>query len=65
MADNNTTVSTAMAAPKRVQSDGVVVEAHPLPDVIEAVKYLDGQTAVKKTGSLGIRLQKLKPPGAD
>lgn len=65
MADNSATIEANLAAPKRVQSDGIVVEQHPLPDQIAADRYVQAKEAARKTGSLGIRLQKLKPPGAD
>ena len=61
----DTAITAAITTPKRAQADGVSVEQHPLPDQIEAAKYLDARTATRKTGGLGIRLQKLKPPGAD
>ena len=63
--DTQTTIENALAAPRKVQADGVSVEQHPLPDQLEAAKFLDAKTATRKTGSLGIRLQKLSPPGAD
>lgn len=66
MADeNDTIISDAIAAPRKATADGVSVEAHPLPDQIAAAQYLASKTATSRAGSLGIRLQKLRPPGAD
>ncbi len=63
--DTQTIIENALAAPRKAKADGVEVEQHPLPDQLAAAKYLDGKAATRKTGSLGIRLQKLVPPGGD
>jgi hypothetical protein len=63
--ETDTTISDALAAPKSVTADGVTVSAHPLPDQIAAANYLAAKTATTRAGSIGVRLQKLVPPGAD
>ena len=63
--DTKSIIEEALETPVRVKADGVEVQAHPLPDRIAAAKYLDSRAAARKSGSLGIRLRKLSPPGAD
>ena len=46
--------------PKRVTSDGVTVEQHPLADQIAADKYLQSKRASRK-GGLRLKLVKLGP----
>ena len=48
--------------PKRAQGDSGSVEQHPLPEQIEADRYLASKEAAKK--GLGIRMTKVVPPGA-
>lgn len=47
--------------PKKVESDGVKVEKHPLKDVIDADRYLDGDTGVAQP-TRGLRFSKLVMP---
>ena len=51
-------------APAKVSGDAGSVEQHPLPDQIEADRYLAAKEAIKKRNR-GLRLNKLVPPGAD
>jgi len=63
MADDLTdTIQTNAAGPKRVRGDSGEMEQHPLSDQIVADRYLKSQTAARATG-MGIRMQKLVPPG--
>jgi len=48
--------------PKRAQGDAGSVEQHPLPEQIEADRYLASKEAAKK--GLGVRMTKVIPPGA-
>ncbi|MBI1373649.1 MAG: hypothetical protein GC159_13045 [Phycisphaera sp.] len=50
-------------APAEAAADGQHVKQHPLPDQIEADRYLESKQAARKKG-LGIKLVKLSPPGA-
>lgn len=59
-----TAITDALTAPKKMKVDGREAEAHSLPDLIEADKYLRGQTAIKQS-SRGILWQKIEPPGAN
>jgi hypothetical protein len=64
MADPITDALTASAlGPKSAQTGMGKVESHPLPDQIEAAKFVIGQAAAK-TNKLGIRFRRFKPPGA-
>lgn len=49
------------AGPKRVESDGVVVEQHPLSEQIAADKYLEQKEAGRRTGA-GIRVLRIVGP---
>jgi hypothetical protein len=50
--------------PRRVRTDAGEVEAHPLPDQIEADKYLRAKAAADGGSShRGLRFNVLKPPG--
>jgi len=49
--------------PKHVEADGVVADQHPLPDQIEADRYLRSREAAEKPHR-GLRFTKLIPPGA-
>lgn len=49
--------------PKEVEADGVKTKQHPLPDLIEADRYLEGKKASKGSG-LGIKRTIMRPPGA-
>lgn len=50
------------AAPAEASVDGRSAKQHPLPDQIEADRYLASKAAAKK--NLGIRMSKVIPPGA-
>ena len=50
------------SGPAKAQGDSGSVEQHPLPDQIEADRYLASKQAAAKPG-LGLRLVKLAPPG--
>lgn len=50
--------------PKRARGDSGEIEQHPLPDQIEADRYLASKQAARARG-MGIRVGKLIPPGAE
>ncbi len=50
------------AGPAKAAGDSGSVEQHPLPDQIEADRYLAAKDAAKKAG-LGVKFAKLVPPG--
>ena len=56
-------IETNAQAPRRVVSDGVEAEQHPLPAQIAADRYLSGQTGAA-TATRGLRFNVLKPGGA-
>lgn len=49
--------------PQFAQNEMGSMRAQPLPDVVEADRYLAGKTAIKSR-SRGILLTPLRPPGA-
>lgn len=49
------------AAPKKSQGDSGSMEQHPLPDQIEADRYLKSQNALKNGSRLGYRRVLLRP----
>lgn len=53
-------IEAAAGKPRQVTVDGVVVQAHSLPDLIAADKHLANKRAAKKGG---MRIQKIIPPG--
>ena len=55
-------IESAAQEPAEVTSDGVKVVARPLPELIEADKYLSGRTATA-TPHRGLGFTKLVPPG--
>ncbi|HUU11436.1 MAG TPA: hypothetical protein VM431_12995 [Phycisphaerae bacterium] len=57
-------IETNAQAPRRVVSDGVEAEQHPLPAQIAADRYLSSQTAAAASASRGLRFSKIKPGGA-
>ena len=63
--DTQEAIENALSGPRKVKADGVEVEQQSLPDQIAAARYLDGKAATAKRGSLGVRFQKLVPPGGD
>ena len=56
-------ISENADGPKAVTGDSGGVTQHSLADQIAADKYLESKTASRTTG-LGIKLLKIKPPGA-
>lgn len=57
-------IEEAAQGPRRVRTDAGEVEAHPLPDQIEADKYLASRAAVSGGNAhRGLRFNVLKPPG--
>ncbi|HAN99111.1 MAG TPA: hypothetical protein DCQ98_17515 [Planctomycetaceae bacterium] len=50
--------------PAKVSGDAGSVEQHPLPDQIEADKYLAAKQAARSK-SRGLRFNKLVPPGGE
>jgi hypothetical protein len=61
MAELIDTIETNAAKPKRVQADGQSVEQHPLPDQIEAARFVN--EAAAKAKGLGIKICKILPGG--
>ena len=49
--------------PAAVTTDGLSVQAQPLPDLVEADRYLATKAAAGSRGR-GLRITKLVPPGA-
>jgi hypothetical protein len=62
MPDLESTISEAAQGPAKASGDSGSVEMHPIPDLIEADKYLVQKTASTKKG-FGLRFAKLQPPG--
>lgn len=60
--DLTQTIRDNAAAPAEASVDGQSVKQQPLPDQIEADRYLASKQAAKK--GLGIRMVKVIPPGA-
>lgn len=60
--DLTQTIRDNAAAPAEATVDGRSAKQHPLPDQIEADRYLASKSAAKK--KLGIRMSKVIPPGA-
>jgi hypothetical protein len=54
---------SAIAAPKRVTTDGVTVESQPIPDLIALDQYLSAKAAVS-TRRGGLIFNRLIPDGA-
>jgi hypothetical protein len=55
-------IEAAAKSPQRVRTDAGEVEAHPLPDQIEAAKYLAAKEAAS-TKSRGLRFNQIVPGG--
>ncbi len=55
-------IREAAQQPAEVSVDGQTVKQQPLPDQIEADRYLASKEAAKK--GLGVRMTKVVPPGA-
>ena len=60
--ENDKTIEENAKSPKRASGDSGSIEQHALADQIAADRYLASKKAAK-SGSLGIRLSKLVPPG--
>lgn len=57
-------IEQSAQGPRRVRTDAGEVEAHSLPDQIEADKYLASRAAVSSSNThRGLRFNVLKPPG--
>lgn len=63
MPDLSEQIEDAAGNPKKVQSDAGSAEAHPLPDLIAADRYLKSNDAQEQPHK-GIRFHKWRPPGA-
>lgn len=59
---DSATLKTATEAPKKVQGDELTAEQHPLPDQLEADRYLKSNNALTKKKK-GLNITRLKPPG--
>ncbi|MEP0848348.1 MAG: hypothetical protein HRF50_16185 [Phycisphaerae bacterium] len=55
-------IRQAAQQPAEASIDGQTVKQHPLPDQIEADRYLASKEAAKK--GIGVRMTKVAPPGA-
>jgi hypothetical protein len=55
-------IEAAAKSPQRVRTDAGEVEAHPLPDQIEADKYLKAKAAAS-TKARGLRFNQIVPGG--
>ena len=72
MPDLSETIAQVAAEPKQAEADGQSAENQPLPDLIEADKYLAGKAAVGGLNSAGgprsawrgLRAARGVPPGA-
>lgn len=62
--DSYQAISDAMAEPKSVAVDGVSSQAHSLPDLIAAAKYIAGQRAAASP-TRGLKFTRLAAPGAE
>jgi len=59
-------IETTAEGPRRVRTDAGEVESQPIPDLIEADKYLASRTAVDAGTNRthrGLRFNRLNPPG--
>ena len=63
MPDLEDTISESAQGPAEVSGDAGSVKQHPLPDLIEADRYLTSKTAATQTKK-GLRFNKLTQPGA-
>ena len=63
MADLKTTIEEAANGPAKASGDSGSVEQQPLPDLIEADKYLTNKTAMSGNKRFGLRFAKLRPSG--
>ncbi len=60
--DLSQTIQDAAAGPAKVSVDGTTAEARPLPELIEADKYLAAKRA-RKSRRFPTRMAKTRPPG--
>ncbi|MCE9530361.1 MAG: hypothetical protein K8T89_04400 [Planctomycetes bacterium] len=58
------TIEQNAKGPAKASGDAGSIEQHPLPDQIEAAKFLASKEAAKSK-KRGLRFSKLVPPGAD
>lgn len=63
MSDLSDSIETNAQAPKKVSNDTGSAEQHPLPDQIEADRYLNSKQAARR--GLGMRHVKIVPPSAE
>jgi hypothetical protein len=56
-------IQQAAAAPAKVTVDGVTIEQHDLPDMVEADKHL-ARRAAARSPALPIRVGRFRPSGA-
>ena len=57
-------IEESAQGPRRIRTDAGEAEAHPLPDQIEADKYLSARAAMSSSNThRGLRFNVLKPPG--
>ena len=65
MADDlSTTINTAAQGPAQASVDGRSAQQQPLPDLIEADRYLKSSGAVANTKRRGLIITPMRPPGA-
>lgn len=55
-------IASSAQGPKRASADGVDVEQMPVPEQIQADRYVKAQQAATNPG-FGLRIQKIIPPG--
>lgn len=61
--DLEQTIRDNAQGPARAQGDSGSVQQHPLPDQIDADRYLESRKASRAKG-VGVKFAKLVPPGA-
>lgn len=64
MPDLSTNIEDNAQGPKRASGDQGAMEQHPLPDQIEADRYLKEQTAQTRRRG-GMRFQRVRLPSAE
>ncbi|MSR56787.1 MAG: hypothetical protein EXS05_03840 [Planctomycetaceae bacterium] len=62
--DLSTSIDTAAQGPAQVSVDGRSAQQQPLPDLIEADRYLKTVGAVANTKRRGLIITPMRPPGA-
>jgi len=59
------TIESAASEPAEASGDSIRVKRHSLPDQIAADNHLAGNAAVaQNTRTLGLRIARIRPPGA-